>query len=101
MKRPFYASPAKYAYKYEVPRSLSKHSTEIFENVAMKMNGTKLRDIYFCNCEGKELTALSAKQMAEENSCHVQGFGRTHSEHTKPELLSQAGITVLIWSSTC
>lgn len=73
----------------------------MFEKVVMKMNGTKLRDTYCFNCEEKELTALSTKQMAEENSCHVQGFGRTHSEHTKLELLSQAGIMVIIWSSTC
>jgi hypothetical protein len=33
----------------------------------MKMNGTKLRDRYSFNCEEKEPTALSAKQMAEEN----------------------------------
>jgi hypothetical protein len=52
--------------------------------------------MYFFNIEGKEQTALSEKQMAEENSCHVQGFGGTHSEHAKPELLSQAGIMMLI-----
>jgi hypothetical protein len=40
--------------------------------------------------------SLSVQQKAEENNFHVPGVGRTHSEHTKPELLSQAGIIVLI-----